>query len=361
MNLIDLPRGYRGLLPRTTRLADESYLDFVETFRGIAGYGNYAQVAQVGDEAVSQRLGDTDDTTPIEEIRDVINALPFPATWQRLMRSHQEMMWRRTRGSFLPFNESLEEAMAAAESQGPGRLTYDPNFTPPTYARREIHLQPGGYTDDPIGGVVYHYGTKVFYAGGNDQDELHAELVDTLTPPEDGTVNRVLDLACSIGQATVLLKDRFPDAEVTGLDVALPLLRYGHYQAVARNQAVNYVQGLSEDLPFDDGHFDTILSYILFHEIPVPVIKATVREVFRVLRPGGTFCIYEFPSAAADMPASQRWLIDYDSNNNCEPYSPGFVYLDFHELLREAGFELAPGPENSNGFLQTIVATRPSA
>jgi len=360
MSNVSLSRGHQGILPRTTKLADESYLDFVETFRGIAGYGKYGLVAETGDNAVKTTLGDTDDTTPIEEIKTVINALPFPATWQRFMRSHQEMMWRRTRASFLPFADELENAMAEAEGKGPGKLIYDPDFIPPDYARKEIHLQPGGYTDDPIGGIVFHYGTKVFYAGMNDQDEMHAELVDTMAKPADGKVDRILDVACSIGQATMILKDRYPDAEVIGLDVALPLLRYGHWQAVERGIDVTFMQGLSEDMQLEDNSFDMILSYILFHEIPVDVIKKTVAELFRVLRPGGTLCIYEFPSASPNMPPSQRWLIDYDSINNCEPYSPGFVYLDFHGLLQSTGFKTEPGPKNTNYFLQTIVATKPA-
>lgn len=359
MSTISLSRGYKGILPRTTKLSDESYLDFVETFRGIAGYGTFPVVAADGDKAVSETLGETDDATPIEKIKEVINSRPLASTWQRFMRSHQEMMWRRTRGSFEPFLDDLNKAMDDAATKGPGKLIIDPDFETPKYARREIHLQPGGYTDDPIGGIVFHYGTKVFYAGMNDQDELHAEIVDTLTLPEDGKVDKILDLACSIGQATIILKDRHPNAEVIGLDVALPMVRYAHLQAVERGVDVNFVQGLSEDTKFEDNSFDTVLSYILFHEIPVRVIEQTVIEMFRILRPGGTFCIYEFPSAGPNMPASQRWMIDYDSINNCEPYSPGFVYSDFHGMLKNAGFETKPGPKNSNGFLQTIVATKP--
>lgn len=360
MSTPELSRGYDGLLPRTTKLADESYLDFVETFRGIAGYGSYPLVAGEADKEISKKLGDVDEDTPLKDIKEIVNAMPIAATWQRFMRSHQEMMWRKARQSFLPFLDDLEAAMAAAEKQGPGKLIYDPSFVPPNYARQEIHLQPGGYTDDPIGGIVFHYGTKVFYAGANDQDELHSEIVDTLEIPEDQKVDKILDVACSIGQATKLLKKRFNDAEVIGLDVALPLLRYGHLQAVEQNSDVTFMQGLSEDMPFEENEFDVILSYILFHEIPVKVIKQTVAEAFRVLRPGGTFCIYEFPSAGDDMPPSQRWLIDYDSRHNREPFSPGFVYLDFIKLLEDTGFTTKPGPKNSNGFLQTIVATKPA-
>ena len=52
MTNVDLSRGYKGVLPRTTKLADESYLDFVETFRGIVGYGNSSLACATGNEAV---------------------------------------------------------------------------------------------------------------------------------------------------------------------------------------------------------------------------------------------------------------------------------------------------------------------
>ena len=353
-------RGMQGVLPRTNRLADESYLDFVETFRGIKGYGAFPIVAQNAEIAVAAELGETDDKTDLDEIKSVINRLPIAATWQRFMRSHQEMMWRRVRASYEPNMDAILAAIDEVADKGPGKLVIDPNFVVPEYAREEIHLQPGGYTEDPLGGLVYHYGTKVFYAGTNDQDELHQELADTTEPPKDGKVERILDLACSIGQATITLKDRWPDAEVWGLDVAEPLVKYAHWRAVERGVDVNFIQGLSEDTGFDDNHFDIVHAYILFHEIPVEIIEATVNEMFRILRPGGNFCIFEFPSAGPNMRASQRWMIDYDSINNCEPYSPGFVYADFHGMLKAAGFEINEGPKNSNGFLQTLVCTKPA-
>ena len=50
--------------------------------------------------------------------------------------------------------------------------------------------------------------------------------------------------------------------------------------------------------------------------------------------------------------------IDYDSRDNCEPYSPDFVHADFRGMLAQAGFVVADGPPTSNSFLQSIVATR---
>ncbi|MEM7569639.1 MAG: class I SAM-dependent methyltransferase [Pseudomonadota bacterium] len=352
-------RGNDGLTPRTSTLADESYLDFVESFRMIAGYGVYPKVAAVGDKLVEEQLGSLDSDLDLGAVNEVFNTTAIAKTWQRVMRTHQEMNWRRVRDTFAPFQDQILQDMEDARTAGPGKLVMDPQFVTPDYAREEIHLMPGGYTDHPLAGIIYHYGTKVFYTGMNDQDEVHVELAQTMTPPE-GKCEKILDIGCSIGQATMQLKDRFPDAEIWGLEVGEPMVKYAHYLATQRKIDVNFIQALAEDMPFEDGEFDAVLAYIIFHEVPVHTISEIVNDVFRVLRPGGTFSVFEFPSASQNLPPSQRFMIDYDSKNNCEPYSPGFVYADFHKIIKDAGFTIEQGPKNSNPFLQTLVCTKPA-
>jgi len=355
-----IDRGRIGVLPRPTRLADESYLDFLESFRDLLLTRMFPAMSEAGHARMAARGLAVDGSTPLPEVQTAFAEAPIVRTWQRFMRTQQEMMWRRARESFARDETGHEAWLKAAEAKGPGRLVYDPAFVVPEAYRREIHLQPGGYTDDAtLGGIVYHYGTKVFYQGQNDQDELHAELAAKLTPPADGRVARVLDVGCTIGQATIVLKERFPDAEIWGLDVGLPVLRYAHACATERDADVNFVQALAEDMPFDDGHFDAVLAYILFHEVPIANVPAILAEIHRVLRPGGRFSIFEFPNHTSPLPPAYRFMIDYDSRDNCEPYSVDFVYSDFRAMLRDAGFEVEDGPPVSNGFLQSIVATRP--
>jgi ubiquinone/menaquinone biosynthesis C-methylase UbiE len=354
-----LDRGQLGVLPRPTRLADESYLEFLESFRDVLLTKMFPAMAEAGHARMTAAgLPLDDDTLPLPTIQAEFAKAPVVPTWQRFMRSQQEMMWRRTRASFAATGDAHLAHLEAAAAAGPGQLVVDPAFAVPDYARREIHLQPGGYTDDPLGGIVYHYGTKVFYQGGNDQDELHAELASLCATPDDGKVARVLDLGCSIGQGTIQLKSRFPQAKIWGLDVGLPMVRYAHARAASQNVDVNFIQALAEDMPFDDGHFDVVFAYILFHELPIDVIPAVLAEAYRVLRPGGKFVIFEFPSASQHLPPAFRFMIDYDSRDNCEPYSPGFVHADFRGMLTQAGFAVADGPPSRNSFLQSIVATR---
>jgi ubiquinone/menaquinone biosynthesis C-methylase UbiE len=353
------PRGMTGVLPRPAKLADESYTDFVESFRDLALVKMFPAMCEAGHAALARAGVEPTPDVPLETAKEHIARVPIAQTWMRFMRSAQEMMWRRTRASFAFDKSAYEAELKAAETRGPGRLIVDPEFVVPDYARREIHLQPGGYTDDLYSGIVYHYGTKVFYQGWNDQDELHHEVAALARAPEDGVVRNVLDLACGVGQGTVALKARFPDAKVTGLDVALPMVRYAHMRSTQLGADVDYIQALSEDLPFEDGSVDMIVSYIFFHEVPVEIMERSLAEAHRVLRPGGTFSIFEFPShGATPLPPALRFMIDYDSRDNCEPYSPGFVYADFRGTIAKAGFEVSDGGQPSNKFLQSVVATK---
>jgi ubiquinone/menaquinone biosynthesis C-methylase UbiE len=362
-----MTRGSIGVTPRPTRLADESYLEFITSFRRLAIQEMFPKVAEHGETALAEALetGAVEKPAegkalPLSEIRRIFGQNPVTPTFQRFVRTQQEMMWRRTRESFFHDIDAVMGAMEAAEAAHPERIHIDPDFVEPEYTRREIHCQPGGYTDDPMGGIVYHYGTKVFYEGFNDQDELHIELARKAAGPADGAIARVLDIGCSIGQATTVLKDLYPDAEVWGLDVGKPLIRYAHARAVSHGKQVHFKQALAEDNGFPDAHFDMVLSYILFHEVPVARMKDIIAETYRVLRPGGTFAIYEFPSNdKGQVSASHRFLIDYDSKNNCEPYSPAFVAADFRGIIEAAGFAVEDGPALTNPFLQSLVARKP--
>lgn len=346
-----------GLTPLGTQ-ADRAHLFFLERFRDLLLVRMFPAASAAGEAAMAEAGLPTD--APLDEVKAAFSSQPVVRAWQRFMRTQQEMMWRRVRAAALADRARIIEAMDAAEAAAPHRLLADEVADTPGYATREIHLQPGGYVNDPLGGIVYEWGTKVFYQGQNDRDEVQREVAAIAATPADGAVSRVLDLACGIGQGTLALKARFPDAQVVGLDVGLPLLRHGHARALRAGLDVTFVHGLAERMPFPDGHFDMVVAYILFHEVPLEVIPAILAETRRVLRPGGTFSIVEFPSLGDGLPPAFRFMLDFDSRDNCEPYSPQFVGADFRAMLRAAGFEVANGAPTMNTFLQSLVATRPA-
>ena len=90
----------------------------------------------------------------------------------------------------------------------------------------------------------------------------------------------ILDAACGTGRYTAVLRDA--GADVVGFDFSEAMLA----KARARLPDVAFVQGdLNRPLPFPDGSFDAVLcGQALKH---LPALHAPMRELARVLRPGG--------------------------------------------------------------------------
>lgn len=327
-------------MPRAPTLEDQSHLGFHESLRNFAIREMFPRVAEQAEQAATAAgLPANGREGPLKTLVDAADRLPLVGVWKRLMRSQQQRTWWKVRDTLLADAARYERELDEAEARNPGRLHYDPSFVVPRYARLPIHLQPGGYVGDKLAGYVFHYGTQVFYQGDNDQDELHKQVAANVELPADGRIERVLDLGCSIGQATTALKERLPDAEVTGMDVALPLLRYAHKRATGLGIDVHFRQGLAEDTKLASGRFDVVLAYILFHEVPSRLFDPIVAEVARLLRPGGTFTIVDAPNGKS-FPAGQRLWMQFDAQYNCEPYSPAFVATDLPALLQRHGLRV---------------------
>ena len=349
------------IMPKVIRRADASYLDFVEGFREyIIGKGaDFEDRLDAALRAQEQRRGKNFDD--VEQIRSTMQRMPLGLLRDRLTRSQQEMKWNKIISSYEAQRAELTAELRSWEGRGPGRLLLDPDFVYPPYVNVHFHLQPAGYFKDDLSGFYYHYGTKVFFRGADDEDVLHAKLVSVVPPPADGRVRRVLDLACSIGQSATAFKQRYPQAEVTGIDYSAPMLRTAHRRAAMSGVGVDFAQRLVEATRFPDAHFDICFAFILFHELPLRIIRATVAEAARVTRPGGLFAVFDF-AQVADKSPYQRYHRWFDARNNGEPYSQDFCDCDFDRILTEHGFEVAAAPVTARsggaGYMENWFATR---
>ena len=352
-----MPRGYLGPTPRPPRLNDESYQSFVEGLRGFSGIKMSLSAMLALHSAL--RLP----PVPVpridrRQLRAAGDAQPTLATRNRFLRSSQEMMWRNLNESFGTRRAAIEASLLDAEQRGPGSLEWSANFAIPEYTQRDFHVQPGGYQRDALTGPVYHYGTKVFFVGTNDQDEMHDEVVASCPLPAAGELTKILDIGCSIGQSATALKKRYPQAQVTAIDIAAPLLRYGHWRATQLGSEVHFKQRCAEQTGFADNSFDMVHSTILFHEVPFAKTCEIVREALRVLRPGGVFNVVDFPSGEP-IPAGLQYFLDIDHQFNGEPYSLEFVYADFTGELERAGFKVTRGPMVAR-YLRSWFCVKPS-
>jgi ubiquinone/menaquinone biosynthesis C-methylase UbiE len=348
-------------MPHPNRRSDVAYLDFVEGFRDFLlgpGANFEPRLDALLAQEKSRRGTPLED---VEQIRAFLEARPSMGLRNRLTRTQQEMKWQAIARSFDAQRAALAAELAAHDDRGPGRLELDPAFTMPAYAQVDFHLQPGSYWQDELSGFLYHYGTKVFFRGDNDRDELHAKLVERVPAPADGRVARVLDLACSVGQSTTAFKARFPQAEVTGIDYSAPMLRVAHRRAVMLGSDVTFAQRLIEATRYPAAQHDIVFAFIVFHELPLRIIHETVREAARLTRPGGVFAVYDFNDTAAQSPF-QRYHRWWDARHNGEPYSQDFCDCDFDAILAEHGFVVAGAKlgqrAGGTGYMKHWFATR---
>ncbi len=161
---------------------------------------------------------------------------------------------------------------------------------------------------------------------------------------------KILDLCCGSGQVTAILLEYSDD--VTGLDVSpLSLSRCRRNVPQAK-----YVEALAEDLPFDDGEFDLVHTSAAMHEMTRSQLEQIFAQVYRVLKPGGTFTLIDFhqPTNPLFIPglAIFFWLFETDS-------AWKLIETDLVTMLKVVGFKIDRCPTlYAGGSLQVIQAQK---
>ena len=111
---------------------------------------------------------------------------------------------------------------------------------------------------------------------------------------------RVLDIGCGTGTLMVALKQRHPDSQVIGLDPDPKALDRARRKAERAGVAVAFERGFADALPYPAASFDRVFSSFMFHHLQAAQREATLREVRRVLKPGGVFHMLDFDHRRGD-------------------------------------------------------------
>lgn len=225
----------------------------------------------------------------------------------------------------------------------------------PPYYRRNFHWQADGYLSRESA-EIYDVSVEFLFLGM--ADVMRRQVIPPLTRwlrSADPGPKRILDVACGTAPTLRQIAAAHPGHRYFGVDLS------PYYVEVARERladvpAVTLVAENAEKLPFRDEYFDVVVSVYLFHELPADARRNALREMRRVLAPGGLLVV-EDSAQLSEAPDLAYFLSRFSAEMH-EPYYRGYVKDDLSSLLRECGFEVIGRPERC--FVAKVVAGRPA-
>jgi arsenite methyltransferase len=163
---------------------------------------------------------------------------------------------------------------------------------------------------------------------GEEMEESHLPItlpvLDLMKLAPD---DNVLDVGCGAGWLARLLSERVPEGRVVGMDISDEMVRRARRNYVALENTM-FVMGGVDEIPWDANFFTHAVSVESAYYWPDPALG--LREIFRVLREGGTAWI--LINYYRENPHSHQWAQQFAT--------PAHLLAagEWAALFREAGF-----------------------
>ena len=153
-------------------------------------------------------------------------------------------------------------------------------------------------------------------------------------PVEALVSGRTLVVGCAGGIETMAMA-------AVGLDVDRDALRIAvDLRAHAVGMTAGFLAASGADLPFRDGHFDSVLSDNVVEHIPGALLPRHLREARRVLKDGGRY-VFSTPNRCFEVPAKDGHISLHS-------------YAEWEAMARDAGFSRILSPRRRSGPLEDL-------
>jgi len=284
--------------------------------------------------------------TDRHQIRKGMVKDPYFQTYAMTNRVAQELLWSSVQAPIERDFDAINQKAAELSKKASAPLESREDFEVPRYiSALDIHCMPGGYAtaegqEDVTAGALYDRGVYLYSMGmmGPDNDDMGRSVCNYVQRNLDGfEPTAILDMGCTIGHSTLPYKELFPSAQVTGIDVGGPCIRYAHARAAAKGFDVGFLQRDASQTGFEDESFDLIVSHILLHETSGKAMPAIFNECHRLLKPGGYMIHADLPPFHKMGPFMQ-FILDNETYYNNEPFWGAMRDLDQEQMARDAGF-----------------------
>jgi len=171
---------------------------------------------------------------------------------------------------------------------------------------------------------------------------------------------RVLDVGCGTGALALRLRSAVgASGVVSGIDASPEMIEVATGKARKRGVDLDLRVGVAERLPYDDASFDRVTSTLVFHHLPDDVKLDSLREIRRVLAPGGRLVVADFPPGGGPLPHRVlARLLGLVGHAHAHAHAKG---RPLQELMREAGLaEISVAPSDDRN-VELFEASRDGA
>lgn len=206
-----------------------------------------------------------------------------------------------------------------------------------------------------IPALRFHWLTR-FYDGVVSLFLREARFRDmTLDAIGDRVPYRILDMGCGTGSLTVRVKQRFPQADVIGVDVDASILTLSRSKASDLNLEIQFYQCSVEDLSglsaMKSGHMECIVSSLVFHHLTADQKRDALSEAYRLMEPGGRLILADWGKPKNVLMRLAFLLVQVlDGFANTQDNRNGRI----PDLMKNAGFDKVSEFGSMNSLLGTL-------
>jgi SAM-dependent methyltransferase len=147
-----------------------------------------------------------------------------------------------------------------------------------------------------------------------------------------------------------MIKQRFPNAEVVGIDGDPKILSIAQRKSADADLTIEFDQAMASELPFPDESFDRVVSSLVLHHLTSTEKRRALVECRRVLRANGELHI-------ADWGRPQNWLMWLASRSVLLFDGPKTTADNINGRLPEFFREAAFAEVTDAGALMTVFGT----
>lgn len=157
---------------------------------------------------------------------------------------------------------------------------------------------------------------------------------NTMRLMEPKRAGRTLQVAAVYGELTPTLAQNIEDLHL--IDAAPIQLNEAKRKVGLIGKTVHTARMKAEALTYDSKSFDTVLVFLLLHEMPTEERHAALREALRVLKPGGRLVMAEYGECRKRHFFHRFWPMRWILTH-AEPFLDSFWKQDLNKIMAEIG------------------------